>query len=178
MQASGRRLGICRIGTSAEREGHEYICLDPGCSESFSTPDLLHYHVEAHFQGRAAQPVSDIDNTQTNSDDGNATVIAARANLINLHPNTALMSGTTATAISSSGPTQASSNVGTPTCAECRLTFSRPADLHRHSGVHLPERRKYCCVVKGCEYKGSYRKDKLTSHVKNRHGRVPRKGMI
>ena len=120
-----------------------------------------------------------IDNTQTHSNDGNVTVIAARANLINLFSHTALMSRiSNATAISSSGPTQAFSNVGTPTCAGCGLIFSRFADLHRHSDVHLPERRKYCCVVKSCKDKNYYRKDELISHVKNRHERVSRKGMI
>jgi uncharacterized Zn-finger protein len=84
----------------------------------------------------------------------------------------------TATAILSSDPTQAFSNVGTPTCAECGLAFSRFADLYRHFNVHLPERRKYCCVVKSCKDKNNYRKDKLISHVKNRHERVSRKGMI
>ena len=58
-----------------------------------------------------------------------------------------------------------------PHCTKCGLTFSRAADLGRHMGIHLPERRKYHCSVRGCEYRGSYRKDKLASHVRNRHNR-------
>ena len=64
-----------------------------------------------------------------------------------------------------------------PSCKKCGLTFSRATDLDRHLGIHLPERRKYRCHFSGCEYRGSYRKDKLASHVKNRHSREMRIGV-
>ena len=55
------------------------------------------------------------------------------------------------------------------TCNTCRKSFSRPSDLDRHAKKHQPGSRAYTCSVAGCDYEGSYRKDKLTAHVKNCH---------
>ena len=55
-----------------------------------------------------------------------------------------------------------------PECLACRRKFTRAADLERHAKKHRPE-REFQCTVAGCEYRGSYRKDKLKQHVKNRH---------
>ena len=55
------------------------------------------------------------------------------------------------------------------TCKTCRKSFSRPSDLDRHAKKHQPGARIYTCSMAGCDYEGSYRKDKLTAHVKNCH---------
>ena len=55
------------------------------------------------------------------------------------------------------------------TCRTCRKSFSRPSDLNRHAKKHQPGARIYTCSVAGCDYEGSYRKDKLTAHEKNCH---------
>ena len=55
------------------------------------------------------------------------------------------------------------------TCKTCRKSFSRPSDLDRHAKKHQPGARIYTCLVARCDYEGSYRKDKLTAHVKNCH---------
>ena len=55
------------------------------------------------------------------------------------------------------------------TCTTCNKTFSRRSDMERHAKKHQPTMRIYHCSVRGCEYEGSYRKDKLEAHVKNCH---------
>jgi len=55
------------------------------------------------------------------------------------------------------------------TCKTCRKSFSRPSDLNRHEKKHQPGARIYTCSIAGCVYEGSYRKDKLTTHIKNCH---------
>ena len=56
-----------------------------------------------------------------------------------------------------------------PTCSICSQTFSRPADLLRHSRKHNSGTKTFLCQVPGCGYAGSYRKDKLVAHTKRRH---------
>ena len=56
-----------------------------------------------------------------------------------------------------------------PVCKTCRKSFSRPSDLDRHAKKHQPGARIHMCSVPGCDYEGSYRKDKLMAHVKNCH---------
>lgn len=56
-----------------------------------------------------------------------------------------------------------------PTCVQCRLSFTRKADLDRHAKIHQAGAKTFRCkVVKGCGY-ASLRKDKLTEHVRRRH---------
>ena len=55
------------------------------------------------------------------------------------------------------------------TCKTCRKSFSRPSDLDRHAKKHQSGSRIYTCSIAGCDYEGSYRKDKLTAHIKNCH---------
>ena len=55
------------------------------------------------------------------------------------------------------------------TCKTCRKSFTRPSDLNRHAKKHQPGARIYTCSIAGCDYEGSYRKDKLAAHVKNCH---------
>ena len=56
-----------------------------------------------------------------------------------------------------------------PVCKTCHKSFSRPSDLDRHARKHQPGARIHTCSVPGCDYEGSYRKDKLTAHMKNCH---------
>lgn len=139
----------------------------------FPTPGLLHDHVAAHFQRVEAPSFSHIGIVQNRPCDRLAV------NDLNFTSDTLVTPGTRITHTSGwSRTTQASGNINPTTCVKCGLSFSRAADLNRHSGVHLPERRKYHCVVKNYNYKGSYRKDKLASHVKNRHDHEPRPATI
>ena len=54
-------------------------------------------------------------------------------------------------------------------CETCNRTFSRHSDLERHAKKHQPGLVVFHCDVDNCDYKGSYRKDKLQAHVKRCH---------
>ncbi len=54
-------------------------------------------------------------------------------------------------------------------CETCSRTFGRHSDLERHAKKHQPGLVVFHCDVDNCEYKGSYRKDKLQAHVKRCH---------
>ena len=58
---------------------------------------------------------------------------------------------------------------GRSVCETCNRTFSRHSDLERHAKKHQPGLVLFHCSVDNCEYKGSYRKDKLQAHVKRCH---------
>ena len=58
---------------------------------------------------------------------------------------------------------------GRSVCETCNCTFSRHSDLERHAKKHQPGLVVFHCNVDNCEYKGSYRKDKLQAHVKRCH---------
>ena len=57
-----------------------------------------------------------------------------------------------------------------PQCSTCNTTFKRASDLARHEKKHQA-RRAFKCLVPGCNFKGSYRKDKLDAHVRSCHPR-------
>ena len=54
-------------------------------------------------------------------------------------------------------------------CTKCKKTFSRKSDLDRHDAKHQSGGNEWLCGVKECTYEGSYRLDKMVSHMKNRH---------
>lgn len=54
-------------------------------------------------------------------------------------------------------------------CVICKKTFSRASDLRRHSYNHMLDGDVHECLISECDYKGSYRSDKLVSHIRNRH---------
>ena len=56
-----------------------------------------------------------------------------------------------------------------PSCQICNRSFTRASDLERHMNKHVPGTKVYQCNVQGCDYGGSYRKDKLKQHQKNCH---------
>lgn len=56
-----------------------------------------------------------------------------------------------------------------PACSICKKTFSRKSDLQRHTKKHNLEARKHFCWVEECACGGSYRRDKVRSHVRNCH---------
>ena len=55
------------------------------------------------------------------------------------------------------------------TCSICKRTCSRKSDLWRHVQKHDSKALKHVCWIEGCKYGGSYREDKLKSHVRNCH---------
>jgi hypothetical protein len=65
-------------------------------------------------------------------------------------------------------------------CSVCRMTFSRPSDLKRHASKHRPGPKRFSCPSTGCKRQGEDgfgRKDKLKSHVKNKHPRIDYRGL-
>ena len=65
-------------------------------------------------------------------------------------------------------------------CLVCsKANFTWPDEFRRHMRKHVPGPRPYECPELGCSCKGElgfYRKDKLTDHLRNRHGRdIPKK---
>ncbi len=64
----------------------------------------------------------------------------------------------------------ASTDGSRPQCSTCNTTFKRAGDLARHEKKHQAG-RAFKCLVPGCSFKGSYRKDKLDAHVKSCHRR-------
>ena len=58
-----------------------------------------------------------------------------------------------------------------PTCAECNQSFARKADLDRHAKKHQADAKVFRCGVAGCTF-DNYRKDKVSVHIRRRHGGV------
>lgn len=56
-------------------------------------------------------------------------------------------------------------------CPSCNKTFKRRYDMRRHAQKHSSDKLRYQCGVKDCGYEGSYRLDKLYSHLKNCHSK-------
>ena len=54
-------------------------------------------------------------------------------------------------------------------CPTCKKTFSRQANLARHSNKHRTGKPKFQCAVESCGYGGTWRKDKMRSHMRNCH---------
>ena len=53
-------------------------------------------------------------------------------------------------------------------CQQCGARFRRAPDLRRHLDSHDPDKRNPCSV-EGCSYKGTYRRDKMSEHMRKRH---------
>jgi len=73
------------------------------------------------------------------------------------------------TSAGSKGPNDPIAGSARAKCTHCQKTFSRKADLQRHAQKHQSGEPPYQCGVKGCDYGGSHRLDKMGSHIKNRH---------
>ncbi|KAL2050961.1 hypothetical protein ABVK25_008707 [Lepraria finkii] len=54
-------------------------------------------------------------------------------------------------------------------CPTCGRTIDRSGDLERHAKKHDPAMRVFQCEEPGCEFKGTYRKEKLNAHVRTCH---------
>ena len=160
-----------------------YICLFPGCDASFDETllDAFNAHVEAHFAES-----SDVKKAFVRNDPGVSTFnTAGRAEdeaisprgfqdqniaqpvapAISITPNRELGHAIPHTTIHHSNVVGRARS----TCGTCNKTFTRRSDMERHAKKHQPTMRIYHCSVGGCEYEGSYRKDKLEAHVKNCH---------
>lgn len=89
-----------------------------------------------------------------------------------LVPNPILSPGNLTTTPVQAGyePAVPNTNGSRPQCSTCNTTFKRASDLARHQKKHQA-RRAFKCLVPGCNFKGSYRKDKLDAHVKSCHPR-------
>ncbi len=87
-----------------------------------------------------------------------------------LVPNPTLAPGTTTPVQAGYEPAVANTDGSHPQCSTCNTTFKRASDLARHEKKHQA-RRAFKCLVPGCGFKGSYRKDKLDAHVKSCHQR-------
>ena len=89
-----------------------------------------------------------------------------------LVPNPTLAPGNLTTTPIQAGyePAVANTDGSRPRCSTCNTTFKRASDLVRHQKKHQA-RRAFKCLVPGCNYKGSYRKDKLDAHIKSCHPR-------
>ena len=83
-------------------------------------------------------------------------------------PQPTLANGTNLTALSANTGRQRVMKTRS-ICKTCRKSFTRPSDLSRHAKKHQPGVRIYTCSIAGCDYEGSYRKDKLAAHVRNCH---------
>ena len=64
----------------------------------------------------------------------------------------------------------ASTERSRPQCSTCNTPFKRASDLARHEKKHQAD-RPFKCLVPKCDFRGSYRKDKLDAHVKSCHPR-------
>jgi len=73
------------------------------------------------------------------------------------------------TSAESKGPNDPIAGSARAKCTHCQKTFSRKADLQRHAQKHQSGEPQFQCGVKGCDYGGSHRLDKMGSHIKNRH---------
>ena len=89
-----------------------------------------------------------------------------------LVPNPTLAPGNLTTTPVQAGyePAVANTDGSRPRCSTCNTTFKRASDLVRHQKKHQA-RRAFKCLVPGCKFKGTYRKDKLDAHVKSCHPR-------
>ena len=170
------------LSRAFEKIKPHFICLHPSCIAFFPTSDLLDGHVKSHFGSPGHHfgqyPLS--PNT-LNSASAYATETRPHVPILSTHltgpsVNTDLAS-TPGNAPANLPEQQAvvSSDSGRLTCSECGPegpTFSRGADLLRHTDKHRRE-KQFPCTFTGCKYSGLesgfYRKDKLAAHVKSRH---------
>lgn len=150
-----------------------YLCLHPGCDMSYPSAEALDEHVGAHFGNQFAALEVNINHLHHPLDS------AAFDHGFNDHCPTFVAfkssaSGSTSTINLPAGPSFSINGLWNgqtrPTCPRCRRTFGRTSDLGRHSKKHQRGTSIYQCLVVGCKYKGSYRKDKLDAHKRNCHG--------
>ena len=147
-----------------------YVCLHNECEFTYRMVEALYYHVSEHFIGAAS------DISGLHPFDSLSAVHAAAAN-----PSTGITHSEhqippTVPNMSNPRPTAPTpldeDHQNKSICSTCGQSFSRFRDLERHARKHQPEMRIYLCNVQGCEYKGSYRKDKRDAHVKTCHSSV------
>ena len=134
-------------------------------SPDFASPNTPHTAVNHSFYpipnsyNSTSSPYAGNTNMDYSSGDIDAVAETSQPTLAN---------GTNLTALSANTGRQRVMKTRS-TCTTCRKSFTRPSDLNRHVKKHQPGARIYTCSIAGCDYEGSYRKDKLAAHVKNCH---------
>lgn len=87
-----------------------------------------------------------------------------------LVPNPTIAPSTTTPIQAGHKSAVASTGRSRPRCSTCNTPFKRASDLARHEKKHQAD-RPFKCLVPKCDFRGSYRKDKLDAHVKSCHPR-------
>ena len=140
------------------------------CETTFRTAEALNHHVSEHFVG----PARDSPGLHP-FDSLSAVHAAAAAQSIDMahseHQIPPTIPNMSAPRPTASIPLD-DDHQNKSTCSTCGRSFGRFRDLERHARKHQPEMRTYLCNVEGCEYKGSYRKDKRDAHIKTCHSSV------
>ena len=180
-QPSPGRFFFYKFAKTPPRNPNIFICLYAGCDATFDENllDAFNAHVEAHFAESSHvtldhndPPVGAFDTAGMAEDKAvsprgfhGQSIAQTVAPATNMTPNGNLGHAIPHTA------THHINGVGRArsTCVTCNRTFSRRSDMERHAKKYQPAMRNYHCSVEGCEYSGSYRKDKLEAHVKNCH---------
>lgn len=134
------------------------------------SPDFSSRHAPDVTMSHDLYPIPNSYNSMSSPYAGNTNLAYSSGDMeaVAETPQPTLASGTNLTALSANTGGQRVMKTRS-TCKTCRKSFTRPSDHNRHAKKHQPGARIYTCSVAGCDYEGSYRKDKLTAHVKNCH---------
>ncbi|MCJ1455025.1 hypothetical protein MMC28_005379 [Mycoblastus sanguinarius] len=147
-----------------------YVCLYPHCGALFSTTDRLDLHITTHFEGPSHGNNIFHEHRQSRLDTIDAVSHPMSQGIVVTGARSHALSGD----YGSYNPATSTTNgdQGAPTCAQCNKSFTRLSDLERHAKGHEAGPKEFQCPVGGCEYKGSYRKDKLAVHMRSCHNIV------
>lgn len=116
---------------------------------------------------RSIWPSTDPVSTSMGYDNGVADINPTVYPLIH-NPTLAPGNVTTTPVQAGYEPAVANTDGSRPQCSTCNTTFKRASDLVRHEKKHQA-RRAFKCLVPGCNFRGSYRKDKLDAQVRSCH---------
>jgi uncharacterized Zn-finger protein len=161
--------------------GQLYLCLHPYCDAAFSTAQSLNVHVQTHFHDLATQASNDFG-PGLNQGGTPTSANAIQNDTIRSTTMSSIIFRKDVSAIISSSSLELKDQFievtdrARSTCPKCSRTFGRPSDLERHAKKYQTSSKTFQCPVPGCKYGGSYRKDKVQSHLRNRHPRSVQQG--